>query len=134
MYVFVCVCGCVCVCVCVCIWKARQRGRERGSSRIHKYCISLFDGCLTHFHVSSTKSTVIFSLSSVIFQTADPDNYPRETPDQNYLILSAAQLHHILILHYTPLPLTQSLFGSRSLHCNTRTVKCKKEIKKRRRN
>lgn len=80
------------VCVCVCL--ERDGERERGSSRIHKYCISLFDGCVTHFHVSSTNSTVIFFLLSVIFQTADPDNYPRETPDQNHLILSAAQLHH----------------------------------------
>lgn len=75
--------------------------RERGSSRIHKYCIPLFDGCLTHFHVSSTNSTVIFFLLSVIFQTAHPDNYPRETPDQNHLILSAAQLHHTLIPHHS---------------------------------
>ena len=80
------------VCVRVCVRQECEPKQEwaRASSRNHKYCIALFDGCVTHFHVSSTNSTVIFSLLSVIFQAAHPDNYPRETPDQNLLILSAA--------------------------------------------
>lgn len=82
------------ICMCVSRERGRRGGRERCTSRSHEYCISLFDGCVTHFHVSSTNSTVTFFLLSVIFQTADPDNYPRETPDQKHLILSAARLHH----------------------------------------
>lgn len=62
------------------------------SPRIHKYCIALFDRCMTDFHVSSTNSAVIFFLLSVILQAPLPDNYPGETPDQNHLILSAARL------------------------------------------
>lgn len=119
---------CVNVCVCMCVCLERKRERKRGSSRIHKYCISLFDGCLTHFHVSSTNSTVIFFLLSVIFQTADPDNYPRETPDQNHLILTAARLHRILILHHSLLPHAQSLFDSSSVYYTTYQFKCKNYI------
>lgn len=117
----------ICICSEVCTW---ERERDRGSSRIHKYCIPLFDECLTHFHVSSTNSTVIFFLLSVIFQTAAPDNYPRETPDQNHLILSAAQLHHTLILHHSLFPLAQSLFDSSSADRNTHQFKCKNYIYK----
>ena len=87
---------------------------------------------MTHFHVSSTNSTVTFSLLSVIFQTADPDNYPRETPDQNHLILSAAQLHHTHTHSHTHwflfffLSRTQSLFDSSPVYCTTHQFKCKK--------
>lgn len=111
------------ICVCVHLEGGKKGG---GSSWTHKYCISLFDGCLTHFHASLTNSTVIFFLLSVIFQTADPDNYPRETPDQNHLILSAAQLRHTLIPHHSFPSRTQSLFDSRYVYSTTHLLKCKK--------
>ena len=74
----------------MCDWRSRGKG---GSSPSHKFCIALSEGCLTHFHVSSTNATVIFSLLSVIYQAAYPDNYPAETPDQNCLILSLPRTH-----------------------------------------
>lgn len=112
--------------ICVCVHLEGEKKGGGGSSWTHKYCISLFDGCLTHFHASLTNSTVIFFLLSVIFQTADPDNYPRETPDQNHLILSAAQLRHTLIPHHSFPSRTQSLFDSRYVYSTTHLLKCKK--------
>lgn len=91
----------MCVYVCVCL--------ERESQKLHKYRISLFDGNLTHIHVSPTNTSVIFFLLSVIFQTVNPDNYSREIPDQNHLILSADHIHHILC-YSRPLPLLHTVF------------------------
>jgi len=104
-------------------------GRRAGSSRVttgQKHVVLLFWlKCFSrtrvcHQRIKVTRETIAGVCGSVIFQTADPDNYPREASDQNPLILSAAQLHHALILHHSFLPLTQPLFDSRSVYCTNR--------------